>query len=71
MVHGSESRNALRLQPAGEERYLKLYAKWAKLWTVIFESNGGSLVDAQQVEEGQAATEPPAPTKGDGSDFGG
>ncbi|MGI6205266.1 MAG: InlB B-repeat-containing protein, partial [Anaerovoracaceae bacterium] len=42
-------------------RDLTLYAKWTKVkktYTVAFESNGGTAIDAQQVKEGEKATEP-------------
>ena len=47
---------------------LTLYAKWrasapAASYTVVFVSNGGSAVEAQTVEAGRAAVEPPAPTR--------
>jgi len=38
-------------------------------YTVTFDSDGGSEVAAQEVEEGETATEPEAPTK-DGYTFG-
>ncbi len=49
-----------------------LYAKWeqADSFTVSFDSNGGSPVDAQAVTGGELATEPEAPTK-DGYVFDG
>jgi uncharacterized repeat protein (TIGR02543 family) len=40
------------------------------IYTVTFDSNGGSAVAIQNVEAGQKATEPTAPTK-DGFDFNG
>ena len=43
---------------------LTLYAKWnINTYTVTFESNGGSSVDAQQVPYGSMASEPSAPTR--------
>ena len=51
---------------------ITLYAKWilgtAVTHTVNFESNGGTPVNSQTVEEGQKAAEPPAPAK-NGYDF--
>lgn len=53
---------------------ITLYAKWEAIptvtFTVTFESNAGSLVDAQVVAEGALATEPAIPTK-DGFTFEG
>ncbi len=41
-----------------------LYAKWVKeAYTVIFNSNGGTPVDSQQVEDGDEIIEPTDPTK--------
>lgn len=45
-----------------------LYAKWTAIYTVRFNSNGGSLVDDQHVEQGDKAAAPAAPTK-DGYTF--
>ena len=50
------------------ESDLTLHAKWgasapAASYTVVFDSNGGSAVEAQTVEAGCAAVEPPAPTR--------
>ena len=43
---------------------ISLYAKWATVvYTVTFDSNGGSAVDSQPVAEGGQAVEPKAPTK--------
>ena len=44
---------------------LTLYAKWEKkaTYTVTFNANGGTAVEAQTVEAGCAAVEPPAPTR--------
>ncbi|MBY4797534.1 InlB B-repeat-containing protein [Collinsella sp. AGMB00827] len=49
-----------------------VYAKWDKVpapalktYTVTFEVNGGTAVEAQTVEEGKLAQEPAAPTKAD------
>jgi uncharacterized repeat protein (TIGR02543 family) len=47
-----------------------LYAQWAEAVTVTFESNGGSLVDAQVILKGGLATEPEPPTW-DGKTFAG
>lgn len=53
---------------------LTLYAKWTiaqkNSYTVSFNSNGGTAVADQTVEEGAVATAPPAPTKL-GHTFGG
>ena len=40
-----------------------LYAKWLRSYTVSFDSNGGSEVADQKVNEGDKATAPSAPTK--------
>lgn len=40
-----------------------LYAQWAQVYTVTFDSDGGSAVAAQNVVSGGTATEPAAPTK--------
>jgi uncharacterized repeat protein (TIGR02543 family) len=42
-----------------------LYAKWAAIYTVTFNSNGGSAVDPQEVEveEGDKVTQPNAPNR--------
>ena len=42
---------------------IELTAKWIALYTVSFNSDGGSAVDAQTLEENQTATEPTVPTK--------
>lgn len=44
---------------------ITLYAKWTSIaYTVTFETNGGSAIEAQLVPEGTFATKPvPAPTK--------
>lgn len=47
-----------------------LYAKWNAAFTVTFETNGGSAVAPQPVENGNTATQPAAPTK-EGHTFGG
>ncbi|WP_337102002.1 InlB B-repeat-containing protein [Paenibacillus sp. YIM B09110] len=47
-----------------------LYAKWTAVYTVSFNSNGGSSVADQRVENGGKAAAPIAPTKG-GYTFGG
>ncbi|QJD84731.1 InlB B-repeat-containing protein [Cohnella herbarum] len=40
-----------------------LYAKWIATYTVSFESNGGSAVDAQTVNEGDVAAAPANPIR--------
>ena len=42
---------------------MTLYAKWNKLYTVTFETNGGSAVESRQVVEDAMVEEPSAPTK--------
>ena len=42
-----------------------LYAKWSKKYTVTFNTNGGSAVEAIQVKNGTQATLPEEPTKAD------
>ena len=42
---------------------IKLTAKWAAVYTVTFDSNGGSAVNEQVVEAGKSATQPTAPVK--------
>lgn len=43
-----------------------LHAKWAKTWTVTFDSNGhGTAPAVQTVEEGENAVKPTDPTDGD------
>ena len=42
---------------------LTLYAKWTAVYTVSFNSNDGTAVDAQVVEFGQRVAEPEAPTR--------
>ena len=51
---------------------IELVADWTAptLYTVTFDSNGGSPVDAQEVVENETATEPAAPTR-DNYTFGG
>ena len=49
---------------------IELTAKWIALYSVSFNSNGGSAVEAQTIEENETATEPTAPTKAD-CKFGG
>ncbi|WP_162309378.1 InlB B-repeat-containing protein [Cohnella abietis] len=49
---------------------LTLYAKWLRSYTVRFDSNGGSEVADQKVNEGVKAAVPGAPTK-EGYVFGG
>ena len=39
----------------------KVWAKYLKNFTVTFNSNGGSEVDAQEIADGSLATEPTAP----------
>lgn len=40
-----------------------LTAKWTKLYTVTFNSDGGTAVETQYIRAGKCATEPTAPTK--------
>lgn len=47
-----------------------LYAKWLKLYTVTFNSNGGSAVEQEEVTEGEALAEPEGPVL-EGFVFGG
>jgi len=42
---------------------LTLYAKWAQLFTVSFEPNGGTAVASVQVEQGLTVLQPADPTK--------
>ena len=53
---------------------ITLYAKWEAIpiekWTVAFETNGGSIIGQQIVEDGKTVVEPAAPTK-DGYTFAG
>ena len=42
---------------------INLYAKYAKKYTVTYESNGGTAVDSQRVPENEKTTAPTAPTK--------
>ncbi len=57
---------------------ITLHAKWTEIvpdpqptmYTVTFDSEGGSAVASQEIEEGHNATEPTAPTK-DNHNFGG
>ncbi|WP_353882572.1 InlB B-repeat-containing protein [Paenibacillus amylolyticus] len=49
---------------------LTLYAKWTAIYTVTFNSNGGSLVAEQNMQTGDNATEPAVPTR-DGYVFNG
>ena len=42
---------------------ITLYAEWLELFTVTFDSNGGSTVVSQEVADGQLATLPSEPTK--------
>jgi uncharacterized repeat protein (TIGR02543 family) len=47
---------------------ITIYAKWLHIYTVTFNSNGGTSVTPQTVIEGRTATAPnPAPTKAMGS----
>lgn len=46
------------------EKDTKLYAKWNKLHTVTFVTNGGTAVASQTVENGKTATKPESPTNG-------
>ena len=43
---------------------MTLYARWVIARTIIFNSNGGSAVQEQEVAEGSHAVEPSAPGKG-------
>lgn len=49
---------------------LTLYAKWTAIYTVTFNSNGGSSVNSQNMEYGGNAMEPAVPTR-DGYTFNG
>ncbi|NMI06828.1 hypothetical protein HF638_22840 [Paenibacillus sp. SZ31] len=49
---------------------LTLYAKWTAIYTVSFNSNGGSSVADQTMESGSTAIEPTVPTR-DGYTFNG
>jgi uncharacterized repeat protein (TIGR02543 family) len=42
---------------------ITLYAKWKTAYTVSFQSNGGTEVEAQTVASGDRVTQPTAPTK--------
>ncbi len=42
---------------------VKVYARWARLYTVTFESNGGTEVGAQTVAQESAAQEPDEPER--------
>jgi uncharacterized repeat protein (TIGR02543 family) len=53
---------------AGSTGDYEVWAKYLENFTVTFDSNEGSLVDAQEVADGSLATEPTAPTL-DGSTF--
>jgi uncharacterized repeat protein (TIGR02543 family) len=44
---------------------IELTATWIELFTVTFDSQGGSAVTAQEVEDGDTATEPTDPTLAD------
>lgn len=61
----AECTNAWDFENETVSQDITLYAKWASVaYTVTFESNGGSAVEAQQVVEGKFATKPqPVPTK--------
>jgi uncharacterized repeat protein (TIGR02543 family) len=45
-----------------------IYAKWVLQKVVTFDSNGGTAVDTQYIDDGELATEPPDPTR-TGYDF--
>lgn len=52
----------------GVDNHMTLTAKWEKereTYSVTFNSDGGSSVDTQVVEDGELAIEPPIPTKDD------
>jgi len=55
---------------AGSTGDYEVWAKYLENFTVTFNSNGGSLVDAQEIADGSLATEPTPPTL-DGSTFNG
>ncbi|MBE5737608.1 MAG: hypothetical protein E7348_04325 [Clostridiales bacterium] len=40
-----------------------LYAKWIEVFTVTFDTDGGTEIEAQEVNAGSKATEPTAPVK--------
>src|SRR5690606_32194185 len=42
---------------------LMLYGKWTAVYTVSFDSNGGTEVDEQTVAEGESASKPVDPTR--------
>ena len=42
---------------------LTLFAKWVRVYTVTFDSNGGIEVEPQSVDEGGKATQPTSPQK--------
>lgn len=42
---------------------MTLYAKWAEIFTVSFETNDGGTIESQQVAEGNSAAKPTDPTK--------
>lgn len=49
---------------------ITLYVKWTRVHTIVFDSAGGSTVDAQTVRQDGRVTEPPVPTQS-GYVFGG
>ena len=55
---------------AGSTGDYEVWAKYLENFTVTFNSNGGSAVDAQEIADGSLATEPTPPTL-DGSTFEG
>ena len=55
---------------AGSTGNYEVWAKYLENFTVTFNSNGGSAVDAQEIADGSLATEPTPPTL-DGSTFEG
>jgi len=55
---------------AGATGDYEVWAKYLENFTVTFNSNGGSAVDAQEIADGSLATEPTPPTL-DGSTFEG
>ena len=61
----AECRNAWDFENETVSQDITLYAKWTSIaYTVTFETNGGSAIEAQLVPEGTFATKPvPAPTK--------
>ncbi len=49
---------------------ITLTAQWTAVYTVTFDSNGGTAVADQQVRDGETATEPTAPTNGENAFLG-